>query len=41
MARLHEGARELALPPGVELPDFANFFRGDADVLLAPESAHG
>jgi len=38
MARLHEGARSLVLPPGAELPDFADFFWGDADVLLAPDT---
>ena len=38
MARLHDGARDIVLPAGSELPDFADFFWGDADVLLTPDS---
>ena len=38
MARLHEGARSLRFPPGAALPDFTDFFWGDPDVLLTPDS---
>lgn len=38
MARLHDGSRDLVLPAGAELTDFADFFWGDADVLLTPQS---
>ncbi len=38
MARLHAGARTLELPPDAVFPDFADFFWGDPDVLLTPES---
>ena len=39
MARLHEGARTLEFPPDAALPDFTDFFWGDPDVLLTPNSA--
>ena len=38
MARLHAGARTLDLPPDAVFPDFADFFWGDPDVLLTPDS---
>lgn len=38
MARLHDGSRDLVFPAGAELTNFADFFWGDADVLLTPES---
>ena len=38
MARLHEGALSLRFPPGAALPDFTDFFWGDPDVLLTPDS---
>ena len=38
MARLHEGSRTLELPSEAALPDFADFFWGDPDVLLTPDS---
>jgi len=38
MARLHDGARDLVLPAGAQLPNFVDFFWGDADVLLTPQS---
>ena len=38
MAKLHAGARTLVLSPDAELPNFADFFWGDPDVLLTPDS---
>lgn len=38
MARLHAGARTVELPQDAVFPDFVDFFWGDPDVLLTPES---
>jgi Ser/Thr protein kinase RdoA (MazF antagonist) len=38
MAGLHGSSRGLEFPAGADLPDFADFFWGDADVLLSGDS---
>ena len=38
MAKLHETAAQIKLPPGVELPDLSDFFWGGNDLLLSQQS---